>query len=105
MAFEPTAWKIYCPECGQRKISKSAAGFVCPECGCEFRHNWRAWIIAGTPFCVLVLVVMLMVTSVLPDSRSLVIFLVIVSMIVGFMSHDFYRVVKHGHSADDDEAA
>jgi hypothetical protein len=48
---------------------------------------------------------MLMVTSVLPDSRSLVIFLVVVSMVVGFMSPDFYRVVKHGRSADEDKAA
>jgi hypothetical protein len=65
MAFEPTAWKIYRPECGQRKIGKSADGsFVCSECGCEFRHNWRAWIIVGTPSCVLALVVMLMAASV-----------------------------------------
>jgi hypothetical protein len=48
---------------------------------------------------------MLMAASVLPDSRSLVIFLVVVSMVAVFTSPDFYRVVKHGRSADKDEAA
>ena len=109
MSFEPIAWKIYCPECGQRKISKSADGrFSCPECGCEFRHNWKSWIIAGAPFCVLVLVVMLDVLSVISVSRGTVIILVAVSMVIGFVSPDFYRVVKHGHlpedSADESDA-
>ncbi len=110
MSFEPIAWKIYCPECGQRKISKAADGsFGCPECGCEFRHNWKSWIIAGTPFCVLVLVVMLDVLSVISVSRATVTILVVVSMVIGFFSPDFYRVVKHGHlpedSVDENDAA
>jgi uncharacterized membrane protein YesL len=102
MAFEPTAWKIYCPECGQRKIGKAADGsFCCSECGCEFRHNWKAWVIAGAPFCMLALVIMLDVTSLVSVSRSVVTLLVVVSIVIVFIAPDFYRVVKHGHSEED----
>jgi hypothetical protein len=110
MSFEPIAWKIYCPECGQRKISKTADGsFSCPECGCEFRHNWKAWFIAGTPVCVLFLVIMLDIMSLLSVSRSVVTFLVVVGIVIGFFSPEFYRVVKHAHlpedSVDENDAA
>lgn len=102
MEFEPTAWKIYCPECGQRKIGRAADGsFSCPECGCEFRHNWTAWAIAGTPFCVLFLAVMLDFVSLVSVSRSVIMCLVVVSMVVIFVAPDVYRVVKRGHSEED----
>jgi Mn2+/Fe2+ NRAMP family transporter len=103
MAFEPTAWRLYCPECGHLKISKTPDGsFSCPVCGCEFRHNWKAWIITGTPFCALFLIVMLDFMSLVSPSRGLIISLVVVSMVVAFVSPDSYRVVKHGQLAKED---
>jgi hypothetical protein len=37
----------YCPCCRQRiELRKDSGGFVCPACGCVFRHNFRKWLVA-----------------------------------------------------------
>jgi hypothetical protein len=49
---------------------------------------------------------MLIVTSVLPDSEHLVISLTVAGIVVGlFAGGSLYRIVKHGHLVDEDEAA
>jgi hypothetical protein len=99
MGFEPTEWKVYCPECGKRKIAKTATGnFICSGCACEFRHNWKAWFIVGTPVCVLLLVMMLDFLSLLSVPNSVITFLLVVCVVAIFAAPDSYRVVKRGHS-------
>ena len=106
MAFEPTAWRIGCPECGDRRIAKTTDGsFDCTNCGCVFRHNWRAWILGGMPFCLTFVTLMLEVTSVVEVPRGLWNALLVLSMIaLWFASSRLYRVTKHGDSVDEDKA-
>jgi hypothetical protein len=49
MAF--VEFKNFCPECGEQiALTKAVNGnFRCPACGCEYRRNWRAWILVGVP--------------------------------------------------------
>ncbi len=49
MAFEE--FKNFCPECGERMalIKAPNGNFRCPACGCEYRRNWRTWILLGIP--------------------------------------------------------
>jgi hypothetical protein len=97
MAFEPSSWKIYCPDCVQRKIGKTVDGsFSCTKCGCEFTHNWKAWITRGVPMCLLFLFLMLQVTECFSAPRGLIISLVIMGIIVSFLGPDPYLIIKHG---------
>jgi hypothetical protein len=49
MAFEE--FKNFCPECGERiTLMRVANGnFRCPACECEFKRNWRVWLMLGVP--------------------------------------------------------
>lgn len=107
MAFEPKAWKNYCPECGEQRVLKMSGGaFSCAKCGCEFRHNWQAWMFAGVPFCVVFVALLLDLTAVVSLPRALFISLIIVSMIANRLTADhLYRVVKHGICPDENDAA
>jgi len=55
---------------------------------------------AGTPFCLAFLLFMLEICGVMSVPKALFISLLVVSAVAGFLSPDFYRVVKHGHSED-----
>jgi hypothetical protein len=48
----PTEWLTPCPCCGERiTLTKSRGRYICPECSCEFRHNYRRWFV-GAPLAV-----------------------------------------------------
>lgn len=39
----------HCPACRatvELRSNSAGAGFVCPSCGCGFRHNRRKWLVA-----------------------------------------------------------
>ena len=99
MGFEPPEWQLQCPQCGHQKIEKTTDGtFVCGSCECEFRHNWKAWIIVAPPWIVL-LVVMLYTFATLGTLPKIVLYsLLAVCAVAYFVSPECYRVQKPGHS-------
>ena len=98
MGFEPQEWRLICPECGHTKIGKTPVGsFACVQCGCEFKHNWKAWILVGTPWFLLLafLLTVFSTLSSLPDKYFYA--LLLVCIVAYFVSPDFYKVLKHGN--------
>src|SRR5438045_2123601 len=49
--MRPQSFKNYCPECGEEiALTRTDSGnFRCPVCRCEYKRNWRAWILVGVP--------------------------------------------------------
>jgi hypothetical protein len=57
----------YCPCCRQRiELRKNSSGFVCPACGCVFRHDFRKWLIAIPVAIVVALALFRFVGSFIP---------------------------------------
>lgn len=47
-----------CPYCGATVVlTKHLSPFVCPTCRCEFRHNFRKWLV-GIPSTLVVAIVL-----------------------------------------------
>jgi hypothetical protein len=104
--FKPSTWKNYCPECGERSIARIRRGcFQCSECGCEFTHNYKIWLLVGTPYVLLCLFVIFEAATQKDLPKGVFYFLIIVALVVTFASPDWYSITKHGREAEsvDDE--
>ncbi len=101
----------YCPECGEEiNLIKTPSGaFCCTECGCEFTHNWRAWLIIGVPISIFALVAIVEAATLrlLPQWVHWTFLALSVGAI--WLSPDWYSILKHGRlpkdSRDETDAA
>jgi hypothetical protein len=95
--FEPSHWKNYCPECGEKNIEKIRVGlFRCGECGGEFGHNYKKWLLVATPTLLLLLLLLMEVSRLRSVPRWLYYVVTSVGMLVILVSGEWCSIAKHG---------
>jgi|GEM_PF-2975513 hypothetical protein len=102
--MRPESFKNYCPECGEEiALTRGADGhFHCPVCTCEYRYNWRAWVLVGIPGVAFGVWLTGSFASLWSAPRGLVyLFGGIIFALFWIWGHQGYVIVEHGHTPAD----